>query len=198
MKIEKGLILIEGNKGTFKGTLIEELKKYYNFRVIKGIPKGEKSLLKSYDNHHDATKYLFDFWTEIIKLSEKELVVTDRTYISNMVYLGTFTDEDRQFVYLTTEQRKKLETSIKKIPYVLIYLHDTVETLWDRYTLRGTHDILKTDFIQNIEEIEELNRKYDYFMNKETLLDKLDIDCNSFHPQNPKIVKKYLNEKLSK
>ena len=193
--MSRGIVFIEGNKGTFKGTVIGELLKDYQMTVVKGIPKGDPALLNSYKNPLDGGMFLLNFWKEILRMSEKEIIITDRCYMSNQVYNGTFPDVNRQFVYLSEEQRLELEHEILKNPYALIYLHDTIEKLWDRYTLRGTHDIVKTDFIQSIDEIKTLNEKFEDFISNKTILDYLSVDCSEFCPQNPEIIRRYLRER---
>ena len=196
MNNKKGLVLIEGNKGTFKGTVIGELLKDFQMTVVKGIPKGDPALLCSYKNPTDGGMFLLNFWKEILELSKKEIVITDRGYITSQVYNGTFPDVNRQFVYLNEEQRLELEHEILKNPYALIYLHDTVEKLWDRYTLRGTHDIVKTDFIQSIEELETLDRKFTDYINNKTLLEYLSVNCSEFCPQNPEAIREYIRKRI--
>ncbi len=187
-----GLILVEGNKSTFKSSITNYLKKTFDCEVEKGIPKGNDSLLGAYKYVEDAQVFLYSFWREKLLKAQSKLIVLDRTYITPIVYHGVFSDSSRQFVYVSDEQRIIIENEIKKIPYALIYLHDTADNLWNRYTMRGTHEIEITDFIRNKDELVMLNQKYEVFFRKTTCLDYLDIDCQNSYSQIISSIESYI------
>ena len=191
-----GLILIEGNKSTFKGTIAGHIKDHFNCEVEKGIPKGENSLLKNYKTVEEAQAFLFSFWLKKIEIGYSRLIIFDRTYITPITYNEAFGDENRQFVYISDTQRIEIENMILTLPYALIYLHDTVDNLWHRYINRAYHEIEKTDYINSRDEIKLLNYRYDNYFHNITLLEYLDVNCQKINPQNPDTIEKYILNRL--
>jgi thymidylate kinase len=178
--VQNGLILLEGNKSTFKSSIAKELSKCFSCEIVKGIPKGQRSLLSNYNGNSDAQQFLESFWKEIIEIGRNKLVIVDRTYITPIVFRGAFREEMRDFVFIDNDQRIRIEQHIMKLPYVLLFFNDVPENIWNRYNERGTHDNPQTDYIKDIDEISLLNKRYEHFMKRETLLDYYPVECQSF------------------
>lgn len=128
--------------------------------------------------------------------AKSNLLIVDRTYATPMVFKNAFNDLNRQFVYIGESKLLEIERSVMRMPYAFIFLHDTSQNIWERYTLRGTHVIAKTDFIRDIAEIELLNERYSHFFSKKTILDYYDVNCQEINPNAPQAIIDYVNQRL--
>lgn len=191
-----GIIMLEGNKGTFKTTIAKQLSAIYKCEIIKGIPKGESSLIKNYATEKDAQSYLCEFWDNILIQAQSKLIITDRTYATPIAFHGVFHDSNREFIFVNKKQHLQIEKKILQIPYAFIFLSDDSKRIWERYTNRGVNVIATTDFIRNISEIELLNERFEYFFDNCTQLDYCRIDCQQINPSNPQGIVDYIDKRI--
>lgn len=130
------IYIIEGPDLSGKSTMVKKLNKDNKYEVI----------------HFDKPNNSFDFQNHYLEVLNKENVILDRYFFSEIVYSKVFNRKCRVSKQTILEIRKKL----KNTPHCLIYLNPGVNELKKRYKLRGDELISENQIEKIVEEYDNL------------------------------------------
>ena len=130
------IIIVEGPDLAGKTTLINQLN-----------IKGEYDVV-----HFDAPDDDFDYKADYLNVLDKENVILDRYFFSEIVYSKVFERQCR----LSAETMEKIKEKLKNKPHTLIYINPGIETLKRRYRERGDELITESQIEKIVKEYENL------------------------------------------
>lgn len=125
-------IIIEGSDCSGKSTLINLLVNKYHLPVVKG---------SDFEIAQQGAEKMFDYMNDIF--NSKEIVILDRSFISNLVYAPLFDAN-----ILTQEHVEHLLNKIKSKSFV-VHLQGDEDVIIDRLNQRGD-DYIKEENIKDI------------------------------------------------
>lgn len=130
------IIIIEGPDLAGKSTLAKEINIKGDFEVV----------------HFDSPSENFDFHESYLKVLDKENVILDRYFFSEIVYSKVFGRQCR----LSSETIKEIKEKLKNKPHQLIFVNPGVDTLKRRYKMRGDDIISESQIEKIVQEYENL------------------------------------------
>ena len=175
-------IIIEGNIGVGKTSLVKKLAHKYNAKTILEEFAENTFLPKFYKNpERYALPLELSFLTErykqltssFIGKKNDELIIADYYYQKSLVFASATLNTDEYKLY--TEMFNLIFTKIKD-PDLFVFLHKTPSEILKQIKLRGR------SYEQNIDikYLEDLQKKYSIFINQKKNLKILLIDISNF------------------
>jgi len=136
LKEVKLIIIIEGPDLAGKSTLVKQLNINNDFEVV----------------HFDKPVPNFDFHESYLNVLDKENVILDRYFFSEIVYSKIFGRQCK----VSKETVQQIKEKLKNKPHQLIFVNPGIDTLKRRYRERGDEIISESQIEKIVQEYENL------------------------------------------